>query len=172
MIPYEVAVELNHLHSMHLMLMEAIVYEDWKGAEFYRVVSKEAIERFGKIAKVDVSTALGFMDKVKEHLERREVRPAMRLLEDAYWHTISTIIEGGGHIVQHSTSKEVHQVPACPTCLEKAVEKLCALPNVNADQCKRALELFAEGKISAEGLVLLFRDRWGVEPHEIMRAFG
>jgi len=68
--------------------------------------------------------------------------------------------------------EEAHKAPACPTCLEKAVEKLCALPNVDAEQCRRALELFAEGRISAEGLVLLFRDRWGVSPHEIMKAFG
>jgi len=86
---------------------------------------------------------------------------------------------GGGHrgraVIGRGTAKEkeeVHRTPTCPTCLEKAVERLCSLPGVDVKQCKRALELFAEGKISAEGLVLLFRDRWGVEPHEIMRAFG
>jgi len=70
------------------------------------------------------------------------------------------------------SSRDVHEMPACPTCLEKAVEKLCALPGVDAEQCQRALELFAEGKISAEGLILLFHDRWGIDPDELMKAFG
>jgi len=86
--------------------------------------------------------------------------------------TIIRSVAPTGRGATEGGKEEVHRTPACPTCLEKAVEKLCALPNVDAEQCRRALELFAEGRISAEGLVLLFRDRWGVEPHEIMKAFG
>lgn len=83
-------VELNHLNSMQLMFMEAIG-EGRKangGATFYRDATIDAIGSVGKCVGVDISAPVSMVRETTQYIESGEVRPAMRLMQDAFWHTL------------------------------------------------------------------------------------
>lgn len=88
--------ELNHLNSMQLMFMEALG-EGRKtngGATFYRDATVDAIGAAGKCANVDLAEPIAMVQQTSQFIESGEVRPAMRLMQDAFWHTIFKVCRG------------------------------------------------------------------------------
>jgi len=91
----ECKVQLNHLNSMQLMLMEALADKRWDAAKHYLNVVKDAIKEAGECAGVDVKPALNTLEKTGEYIEMKEegIRLTLRTLEDAFWETIFHVCE-------------------------------------------------------------------------------
>ena len=89
-------VELNHLNSMQLMFMEAMADRSVDGMRFYKTSVLEAIASVGKCTKADVSAGMDFAKQLNDSAAIKDaIRPNMRLLQDAYWHTLFKVCAGG-----------------------------------------------------------------------------
>lgn len=91
----ECKIEVNHLNSMQLMLMEALADKDWPRAETYRKIVEDTIKDVGKCAKVDLTPALDTMKNTKQYIEMKEegIRVTLRTLEDAFWNTLFRVCQ-------------------------------------------------------------------------------
>jgi len=94
--------EINHFVSMSLMLMEELVYKDWEGAKLRWELVRDALRDIEECARVKLDPALHDIERIREWIDKREVRPILRCLEDAFWHMIYTVCEG--RVVRHEAT--------------------------------------------------------------------
>jgi len=91
----ECKIELNHLNSMMLMLMEALADRRWKDAKFYEDVVEDTIKDVAKCAGIDPRIPLSYLENTDKYIDMKEegIRLTLRTLEDAFWHTIAKVCE-------------------------------------------------------------------------------